>query len=74
MGIGWQELLIVLMIVVIIFGSGKLPEIGGTLGRGIKEFKAQAEDDQFDTRGVAGAGLKDEGAVLASRELRADQI
>ena len=38
-GMGWQELVIVLIIVVIIFGVGQLPEIGSALGRGIKNFK-----------------------------------
>jgi len=38
-GMGWQELIIVLIIVVIIFGVGKLPEIGSALGRGIKTSK-----------------------------------
>ena len=38
-GMGWQELVIVLIIVVIIFGVEKLPEIGSALGRGIKNFK-----------------------------------
>jgi len=38
-GIGMQELLIILVIVLIIFGAGKLPEIGSALGKGIKNFK-----------------------------------
>ena len=38
-GIGMPELLIILVIILIIFGAGKLPEIGGALGRGIKNFK-----------------------------------
>jgi sec-independent protein translocase protein TatA len=42
--LGWQELIIVLIIVVIIFGAGKLPEIGGAMGKSIKEFKKEAED------------------------------
>ncbi len=37
LGIG--ELLIILLIVVLIFGVGKLPEIGGALGRSIREFR-----------------------------------
>ncbi len=37
--IGPLELIIILAIIVIIFGVGKLPEIGGALGRGIKEFR-----------------------------------
>ena len=37
--IGMPELLIILVIVVIIFGVGKLPEIGSALGKGIRNFK-----------------------------------
>ena len=43
--LGWQELLLILVIVIIIFGVGKLPEIGGAMGKGIKEFRANATDD-----------------------------
>lgn len=45
--LGPWELAIILVIVVIIFGVGKLPEIGGALGKGIKEFRtsASADDD-----------------------------
>lgn len=38
-GIGIPELLIILVIVLIIFGAGKLPQIGQALGQGIKNFK-----------------------------------
>jgi sec-independent protein translocase protein TatA len=44
-GLGWQELVLILLIVVIIFGAGKLPEIGGAVGRGIKEFRTATTDD-----------------------------
>ena len=37
--IGPTELIIVLVIVMIIFGVGKLPEIGGAMGKAIKEFR-----------------------------------
>ncbi|CCF83073.1 twin-arginine translocase TatA/TatE family subunit [Nitrolancea hollandica] len=40
----WPELALILVIVVVIFGVGKLPEIGGALGRGIKEFRSAADD------------------------------
>ena len=38
-GIGFQELVVILVIILILFGVGKLPEIGKGLGRGIKEFR-----------------------------------
>ena len=48
-GIGMPELLIILVIILIIFGAGKLPEIGSALGRGIKNFKkATHEPNEID--------------------------
>ena len=44
-GIGMPELIIILAIVLIIFGAGKLPEIGKGLGRGIRNFKKSVSDD-----------------------------
>jgi TatA/E family protein of Tat protein translocase len=37
--IGWQELLIVLVVVLVIFGPKRLPDLGRTLGRGVREFR-----------------------------------
>jgi sec-independent protein translocase protein TatA len=49
-GIGMPELLIILVIVLIIFGAGKFPDIGGALGRGVKSFKkATREPSEIDT-------------------------
>ena len=45
-GIGMPELLVVLVIVLIIFGAGKLPEIGGAIGKGIKNFKKSVHEDE----------------------------
>jgi sec-independent protein translocase protein TatA len=42
MGLGWQELAIILVIVIVIFGAGKLPEIGSGLGKGIRGFKEES--------------------------------
>lgn len=48
-GIGPTELIILLVIILIVFGAGKLPEIGGALGKGIKNFKkANREPDELD--------------------------
>ncbi len=38
-GIGMPELIIILIIILIIFGAGKLPEIGSGIGKGIRNFK-----------------------------------
>ncbi len=49
MGIGTNELLIVLAIVVILFGAKKIPDLATGLGKGIKDFKkAIREDDEVD--------------------------
>ncbi len=42
LGLGMGELLIILVIVLLIFGAGKLPQIGDSLGRAIKNFKRSA--------------------------------
>lgn len=48
-GIGIQELLVVLVLVLLVFGANKLPEIGGGLGRAIRNFKrATNEPDEID--------------------------
>ena len=52
-GIGVQELVIILIIVLIIFGAGKLPEIGSALGKGIKNFKkSMNENNEIDNQSV----------------------
>jgi sec-independent protein translocase protein TatA len=44
MSIGFTELIVILVIILILFGPGKLPEIGKALGRGIREFKDAQND------------------------------
>lgn len=41
-GLGWQEMAIVLVIVLIIFGAGKLPMVAKQFGQGVREFKSEA--------------------------------
>lgn len=42
--VGPFELVVILVIVVLIFGVGKLPEVGGALGKGIREFKTNVTE------------------------------
>ena len=55
-GLGMQELIIILVIILIIFGAGKLPEIGGALGKGIRNFKKsiseQPDNKETDTKKI----------------------
>ena len=45
-GIGMPELIIILVIILIIFGAGKLPEIGAGMGKAIKNFKGATADPE----------------------------
>lgn len=40
--LGWQELLIILVILALLFGASRVADLGGALGRGIKEFRKEA--------------------------------
>lgn len=59
-GLGTQELIIILVLVLVIFGAGKLPQVGGALGKGIRNFKSGMNDsDDAPPRPIMG---KEEGA------------
>ena len=75
--LGWQELIIILIIVVIIFGAGKLPEIGGAMGKSIKEFKKEADVPDSLASETPAAAASASAPVLRSTEsaqIRADEI
>jgi sec-independent protein translocase protein TatA len=49
-GLGYQELMIILVIVLLLFGAQKLPELARGLGKSVSEFKrAQSEDEPKST-------------------------
>lgn len=43
--LGWQELLIILAILALVFGASRVADLGGALGRGIREFRSEAKGD-----------------------------
>ncbi len=47
--LGVPELIIIAFIIVLIFGVGRLPEVGGAVGKGIKEFRKAATDESSST-------------------------
>lgn len=52
-GLGTQELIIILVLVMIIFGAGKLPQVGGALGKGLRNFKQgmkESEEEQEEAK------------------------
>ena len=48
MNFGFGELVVIFLIVLVIFGAGKLPQIGDALGRSIKNFKKATRDEELD--------------------------
>lgn len=50
-GLGTTELIIILVIVVLLFGVGRLTRIGGELGRGIREFRSGLQGEEDDGAG-----------------------
>jgi sec-independent protein translocase protein TatA len=76
LGLGWQELVIVLVIIMIIFGAGKLPEVVKSLGQGVKEFKQEAAAGT-DSLAAASATSGDSFDTVPTTErtrVRADEI
>jgi len=65
MGLGFPELMIILVIIMIIFGAGKLPEIGSAFGRSIKNFKTSMKDAEQEE---IASGDQTEGSIEGAEE------
>jgi sec-independent protein translocase protein TatA len=83
LGLGWQELVIVLVIIMIIFGAGKLPEVARSLGQGVKEFRQESAGGTDGLAAATGSGSEalDSATVSATTaqtseraKVRADEI
>jgi sec-independent protein translocase protein TatA len=49
-GLGYQELLIILVIVLVLFGANRLPELAKSLGKSVKEFKKGVETEPAEDK------------------------
>ncbi|HEX9778318.1 MAG TPA: twin-arginine translocase TatA/TatE family subunit [Geopsychrobacteraceae bacterium] len=61
-GLGTQELLIILVLVMIVFGAGKLPQVGSALGKGLRNFKkgVNDSDEEIEEAKIEELDSKDE--------------
>ena len=64
--IGWQGLIVILLVALIIFGPKRLPEMGRSLGRGMREFKESITGNDPDDRAELPRGESE--PVPAARE------
>jgi sec-independent protein translocase protein TatA len=76
-GIGIPELLIILVIVLLIFGAGKLPQIGGNIGKAIKNFKGGIKEEEEELESSKREAIDDkprgESASQASGQEREEE-
>jgi TatA/E family protein of Tat protein translocase len=57
--IGWQELVLILIIVLVLFGPRRLPEIAEALGKSVRKFKESTRDAQTEIKKEIDAVAKD---------------
>tara|TARA_B100000941_G_C28448238_1_gene523594 strand:+ start:803 stop:985 length:183 start_codon:yes stop_codon:yes gene_type:complete len=52
-GLGHWEIILILVIVLILFGAGKLPKVAGDIAKGIKSFKAGLKEEDLEKKRVS---------------------
>jgi sec-independent protein translocase protein TatA len=67
-GLGPTELIIVLVIILVVFGAGKLPDIASGLGKGIRDFKKGVQDLEEDDSVSSGQEKKEESELPPSSQ------
>ena len=68
-GMGWPELTIILVIVLIIFGASRVPEVGRAIGSGIREFRrtVTGSEDDAASKSADAKDAQKEGAETAEK-------
>ena len=49
---GWQEILLILIIIIVLFGASRIPSIMKAMGKGVKEFKKGIAPDEDDEKKI----------------------
>lgn len=57
--LGVPELIIILFIVLVLFGAGRIADIGASLGKGIREFRKAVQDDDSKAKAAAEEAKKE---------------
>jgi sec-independent protein translocase protein TatA len=74
MSIGIWQVVLILLIVLILFGAGKLPKVMGDVAKGVKSFKAgMRDDDDEDDKRVLTSDAGEEKATVAEPGLKRDE-
>jgi sec-independent protein translocase protein TatA len=63
-GLGMMEMIMIFVVVLLLFGAKRLPEIGSSLGKGIREFKGSIREIEKE---VKSAGDSDNGSLASSK-------
>lgn len=71
--IGFMELMVILVIVLVLFGAKRVPEIGASIGKGIKEFKKNINEADREIRSSASQSASLPPADVESRR-QADEV
>jgi sec-independent protein translocase protein TatA len=66
--IGFPELLVLLLVILLVFGPKRLPEMGRSLGRGMREFKDSVTGKDRDDRAELPVGTQDTTALAPPRD------
>lgn len=68
-GLGGQELLLILFVVLLFFGPSKLPELARGVGKGIREFKKAQADLENEFNKVVETGASEDADVTADKKI-----
>ena len=66
--LGMWEVLVILFIVLLLFGARRLPEIGGSLGKGIREFKGSLKEVEGELKEIGGSDATASGTEQTEKE------